>query len=303
MPTINFQEPTYKPNELRNMTPFEAKELGANALARLVRLGAAAAKVQTQGGITYFKRVRGPEPEFKEVSREILNRQELTIDKLIDKQIKFDQIKAAIGSYKAEDKIKLIYHSDKLLIKGTITIDTVPREIQYTPQNKVVAMASPGRNNPFYHYTGSEDTLEFTIDWYSNEWNRSDVITKCRELEAISKNDGYNSPPKIISIQWGKEDLLFNNTYWIIEKAPYKLQNFNRAYRGVKNQDKKEFNLEQTGDIYSTGLLPAQAYQQLTLKKVTINNSKTNNIMYGSEEMRSKMEDYINNKKFGIKVN
>ncbi len=296
MPTITF-EPEYKPNpNADKLTPQDAKDIGANTLAGAVRLATVINKIQVQGGINYFKKVRGPEPEYQEKPFGRIG----VIDYTTERRKVEDNINKAIESYKSEDKIQLAFYrpSDIDNSLSIISLDTIPREVQYTPQNKVIAMASPGRNNPFYHYTGSEDTLEFTIDWYSNSYNKSDVIMKCREVEAMSKNDSYDKTPALLRIIWGKQDLLFNDTYWVIEKAPYKLQNFNRAYR---DWDKNTGELGK--DLFATGLLPVQAYQQLTLKKVTPNNSSFYQNMFSSNFEFSNLEFYNQENPNGIKIN
>ena len=136
-----------------------------------------------------------------------------------------------------------------------LRIQTVPIEMSVTPESNWVAIPTIGRNNPFYNYTGGEDTLEFILDWYSTSEDNTDVINKCRWVESLSKANGYvKGPPKILLI-FGK---LFTRTTWIIEKAPYKLSLFNK----------------------SEGMLPRQAYQELTLKKVTDHNSSITEIRY-----------------------
>lgn len=164
----------------------------------------------------------------------------------------------------------------------------VPRETQFTPGNNLVAIASPGRNTPFYHYTGAEDTLEFTIDWLSEDYKRYDVITMCRTIEAYSKNDGYFHSPKILSIIWGKDDILYNNSLWVIAKAPYKLQNFNRAYKDPN-----------TKQVISTGLLPNQAYQEITLKRISSFNQKWEDIK-GYTAPKQKVEPIPTRRAFSV---
>lgn len=131
-----------------------------------------------------------------------------------------------------------------------LRIQTVPLELSVVPESTWATIPSLGRNNPFYNYTGGEDTLEMTLDWYATLESRQDVIDKCRWVESLSKADGYlDEPPRILLI-FGE---LFKYTTWIIDKAPYKLSLFDK----------------------SQGMLPRQAYQELSLKKVTDRNSGT----------------------------
>ena len=132
-----------------------------------------------------------------------------------------------------------------------IVLPTVPLELEYDPNPNWAVIASIGRNAPFYHYVGSEDSLSFKIDWYSKEDHRQDVIFYCRWLEARSKANSYYEDPHRIILVWGNDDLLFKDSVWIVAKATYKLSQF------VKNR----------------GMLPQQAYQEVTFKRVLKHNS------------------------------
>ena len=122
-----------------------------------------------------------------------------------------------------------------------------------------------GRNNPHYHYTGAEDTLEFVIDWFSADNNRTDVIFNCRWVEALSKNNGYNNRLPRVKIKWGELDYLFGEHEWVVSNAPYKLSNFVAAYH------ERDENFK-AGELVKVGSLPQQAYQTITLKRITKTN-------------------------------
>lgn len=143
---------------------------------------------------------------------------------------------------------------DRLLGLDKIQIQNVPKELNYDPRGNFVTIATMGRNNPFYHYTGSEDTLEFELDWYSVTENRQDVINKCRYLEALSKNNGYTDPPHRVKLAWG--DILFRDAKWLITRASYVL------------------TLPSKPNSY----LHIQANQFITLKRVTEDNLNRNQI-------------------------
>lgn len=125
-----------------------------------------------------------------------------------------------------------------------LRIQTVPLEINVAPTANWVVIPSIGRNNPFYHYTGGEDVVKFTLDWYSVHPLRQDVIFNCRWVESLSRANGYKKEPPRVLLIFGD---LFNHTEWIVESAPYRLSLFDREKQ----------------------MLPRQAYQELTLKKVT----------------------------------
>lgn len=141
-----------------------------------------------------------------------------------------------------------------------LTIPFIPRELNYGVESNFVGIASFGKNNPIYQFTGSEDTLTFTIDWHSNDLNREDVIFKCRWVEALCKADSYKETPHRVKLLWGKENKLFQDHTFILVSAPYTLSQFNRNYR------------DSDGNIISTHLLPQQAMQNITLKRITTHN-------------------------------
>lgn len=125
-----------------------------------------------------------------------------------------------------------------------LRIQTVPIDVRVEPESNWVVIPSIGRNNPFYHYTGGEDTLSFTIDWYSVHPLRQDVINNCRWVESLSRANGYKEEPPRVLLVFGE---LFKYTTWIVQAAPYRLSLFDRESQ----------------------MLPRQAYQDLVLKKVT----------------------------------
>jgi hypothetical protein len=131
---------------------------------------------------------------------------------------------------------------------------SIPNAVDVNPDSKFVAVESPGRNNPLYQYVGSEDTIEFTLTWYCNHESRRDVIIKCKWLEALTKNDGYDHRPHMVQLIYGD---LFKDSWFIVEKAPYTLGRFNR-----------EFNM-----------MPCYAEQKVTLKRAAVGSLKRTEIL------------------------
>jgi len=143
----------------------------------------------------------------------------------------------------------------------------IPDEVNMDPSSTFKAIASPGRNNPHYHYSGSEDTLEFTVQWFAKQEDRKDVIQNCRWLEALTKADGYSEDPHRVRIMWGRNATLFDKDQWLLVHAPYKLSQFINGYKGKQ------------GDFVSTDLLPQMAEQKLTFKRVARTNRTAKEII------------------------
>lgn len=148
-------------------------------------------------------------------------------------------------------------------LKGSLAIQTIPKDVEYKIDSNFEAIASPGRNNPIYHYTGSEDTITMELDWYSDgdDINRTKVIESCRWLEGHTKANGYNNAPSPVLLIWGSS--LFSKSSgamgetWLIVDASYRMGPFSRPH----------------------DLLPVQAYQTLTLKRITSSNRLMRDIM------------------------
>lgn len=177
-----------------------------------------------------------------------------------DKQILSDSISIVDYDYRdSKHKNKRGY--------STITLPWIPRELSYQPESKFIGIATMGRNNPHYHFTGSEDSITFEIDWFfTDDESRERVINSCRWVEALTKADAYQEPPHRVKLVWGQDNKLFEDDIWLITSAPYTLSQFSKGHRVE-------------GEIVRTGLLPQQAIQTVTLKRLTNNNLTTSEIM------------------------
>lgn len=180
-----------------------------------------------------------------------------------------------------EPKLKKENHITKISIvnleapEGTIQsveIPTWPREISFRPESQFVALTSIGRNNPHYNYVGSEDTLEFNVDWYTTDNERLKVLNSCRYLESLTKANGYKKRPPLVKIVWGKDDVVFKKYKWILVSAPYTMTEFQSFYK------------DSNGNVKSASNLPHQALQTLTFKKVVTRNVESTDIYLNKKE-------------------
>lgn len=151
-----------------------------------------------------------------------------------------------------------------------IRLPFIPREIRYNSESTFATIKPIGRNTSKYHFTGSEDKVEFEIDWFSFDPYRQDVIENCRLIESLSKSDGYMKNPPTILLQWGNDNHLFKDHEFIVLNAPYRLTQFNKAQL-INNE------------VQSTHLMPIQAYQKLTLGRISSTNLTTKEIQYISK--------------------
>lgn len=141
-----------------------------------------------------------------------------------------------------------------------IPLPYIPRELNYNTESNFALIKPLGANNPRYQYTGSEDKIEFEIDWFDEYGYDGYAIEHCRKLEALAKADGYTGKPHRVLLQWGKKGRLFNGMEFIVTAAPYILSNFSGAH------------IAYPGDIRDWDGLPRQATQKITLCKITDHN-------------------------------
>jgi hypothetical protein len=147
----------------------------------------------------------------------------------------------------------------------SIELQWIPKTLNVNPENKLVAIASIGRNNPFYHYAGSEDTIEFSIDWFfMNDESRTQALKSARWLESISKSSGYEELHRIKLI-WGGSGI-FENCYFLVEHAGYEMSNWaDWGFNNIRGGSVKDI----LANPKYFGLLPQQITQEVRLKKVT----------------------------------
>ena len=152
-----------------------------------------------------------------------------------------------------------------------IKLPFIPKELNYNSDSAFAAIKPMGANNPRYHFTGAEDKLEFEIDWHSFDNDRRDVITQCRRVEALSKADGYTGSPHRVLLQWGESGYLFDGMEFVVLAAPYRMTRFSN---GHYNSD---------GSLQLTHGMVVQAYQKVTLARITSYNLSKIDIEYVAE--------------------
>lgn len=137
--------------------------------------------------------------------------------------------------------------TDKRLCFVLVTEPDKRLYIQFIPTNVSIQRNSStqtvqivGRNNPLYQYTAGEKLLSMTLDFYSEEEEREDVIKRCHWLEGLTYNDGYDKPPERVRLVWGD---LYQDEIWTVKSVNYSLSNFHKGW----------------------GFLPQQAYVDITL--------------------------------------
>lgn len=142
-----------------------------------------------------------------------------------------------------------------------IVLQNRPLSFDFRGETTWATIKSMGRNTPMYHYTGSEDIVQFNVSWYCDDPdNPAEVLTKCRLLESWSKSNAYQAAPPILQIQWGNSDT-FEGHYYILTSATYSLSNFRNASR---QRMRGSVDIREDLNLY-----PATATQELVFKRVS----------------------------------
>lgn len=131
---------------------------------------------------------------------------------------------------------------------------TIPPIIKNNTESTWVALASPGRNLPFFQFGGAEKTLTFNLTWYSNHASHADVIAKCKWLESLSLADAYTEEPHPCKLIFGE---LYKDSKWIVKSAPYEISLYDRVQ----------------------AMFPRLASQEVTLARISDSNPTRENIL------------------------
>lgn len=141
-----------------------------------------------------------------------------------------------------------------LVTQELLHFQTIPLDIQVNSELGWVAVMGNGRNTPLYQYTGAEDSLVFSLTWYADTTGKEDALTKCKWIEALGKNNGYDEKPHAVKLVFGD---LFKKSKWIVTAAPYRLTLFDR----------------------SKGMMPCLCTQEITLKRILELNRSRRDIL------------------------
>lgn len=155
----------------------------------------------------------------------------------------------------------LINLSARPLVKLVVTF--MPKVISWEALSSWKVIPTIGRNNPFYHYTGGEDTISFQLDWYATDKARDLATKNAKVVRSWSRANGYLQKPPRIALEF---EGLFRNDTFIIESAPFDMSMFVRPNYSF-NSGTKEGTADQE-------LKPLQITQQITLKKITSFNEQ-----------------------------
>lgn len=104
-----------------------------------------------------------------------------------------------------------------------LEIQFVPDEISTPRRADLARLQVVGRNNKLLHYTGGEQTFPLTLEFYSDEANRQDVIQKVEWLVSLTMNDGYQAAQRKVKVLFGD---LFPYHIWTVESVTPKYSHF-----------------------------------------------------------------------------
>lgn len=114
-----------------------------------------------------------------------------------------------------------------------LEIQFVPEEFNLSSTADEAKIQVVGRNNPLIHYTGGNDKLSLTLDFYSDEENRKDVLTRVNWIKSLRMSDGSYGPKRNISLVFGD---LFRKEIWSVSNVKVKLQHLDGDFNFMPRQ-------------------------------------------------------------------
>lgn len=154
--------------------------------------------------------------------------------------------KDAIGKANRNQKPFQPYLLDLVTLKR-IYFQGLPTEIHVDESSSFSAINSANRNVPLYHYNHGEDTIRFSVSFFADIEEQSDVLAKVKWISSLKKVDGYGKNIHPVQLAFGN---LFKDSKFIVTESPYILRHPNREL----------------------GMLPRLATQEITLKRISEKN-------------------------------
>lgn len=284
-------------NRVKSIVSMEGSNTRGNRLKREIQEN----DPLSANNPTYFPSKKNPQLNGKVYRFSTTEDQNCSIqfgDTLVHKGDEISEFRKTLQGKKLRPSIFIINPS--VSPYQYIELQTLPRDISFSPKTSWAVLNSLGRNTPLYHYSGSEDTIQFDISWYSNDKeNPQEVVTKCKLLESWSKANGYSASPPILQIYAPAPVGMFNTsgeifgTNYILWSAEYKFVNFagegyhklNRRRRpGLPSNPDFPCSIDNEGEDRSTWgdsklgnnllnqLYPTTAIQTLIFKRVSDHN-------------------------------
>lgn len=118
-----------------------------------------------------------------------------------------------MGFNTTEDRIFLV---ETMPPFERVNFQFMPENMTWNRQAKIQTIAVTGRNNDLFQYTGGSDTLNFSIDFFSDDETRSDVQTKVNFLKSLPMSDGTFGPARNVKLIMGK---FLRDEVWLVRSV------------------------------------------------------------------------------------
>lgn len=108
-------------------------------------------------------------------------------------------------------------------INERLEIQFVPKEITGSRTANLKDIIVIGRNNPFLHYTGGKESINLSLDFYSDIESHDDVKKKIDWLRSLTINNGTVGGFRSVKIVFGD---LFRWETFAVKSVNYKMTHF-----------------------------------------------------------------------------
>ena len=141
-----------------------------------------------------------------------------------------DEMSPAVNRTPSLTRVKMSTTEGRLYFIALETLDRldiqfVPPEIKINRNPNIASVQVVGRNNPIYHYISGDTNMNLQLDFHAAQEDRTDVLKKCKWLEHLAYNDGYDQEPQRVKLVFGD---VFKDEIWIVKKVSYSLSQFNK---------------------------------------------------------------------------
>jgi len=81
------------------------------------------------------------------------------------------------------------------------------------------SIPSPGRNLPFQHWTGGEESITLELHWVAERLDKRDPMEKAEYIKSLRAADGYERSAPRVKLIWGE---VFKDSEFVVHSAPFK---------------------------------------------------------------------------------
>lgn len=116
----------------------------------------------------------------------------------------------------------------------------MPNELQRGNTGETNKIKTVARNNPFIGQSGVETDITFSLDFYSEQEDREDLMSRVKWLEGLTYSEAFNARPVRVRIVWGK---FLNKFTYSVNSVNVRFSQMNQYHDGLPLMAMVDLNL------------------------------------------------------------